>query len=166
MGDSRIVISVIVGILFLGTFSLIQVDAHFPDVSLTGFGTPTIDGVLSPGEWDGAGQISVFTGASAGSTFFVMNDADNLYLALEVVDSTLTSGDIMEVRFDNAHNGVATDGDDNILARQTGLVDVRFFIGGSRARKASSAPGWWPTWGSAIRSVRASAPSSPTRPRN
>jgi len=104
----------------------VPVTAHFPGVSLTGSGTATIDGVLSPGEWDGAGQISVFTGAFAGSTFFVMNDANNLYLALEVVDSTLNPGDTMIVRFDNTHDGVATFGDDEIFARQTGLVDTRF----------------------------------------
>ena len=104
----------------------VPVTAHFPGVSLTGFGTPTIDGVLSAGEWDGAGQISVFTGAFAGSTFFVMNDANNLYLALEVVDSTFNPGDTMIVRFDNTHDGVNTDGDDGIFAGQTNFRDTRF----------------------------------------
>jgi len=109
-----------------------QVSAHFSGVSLSGFGTATIDGVLSPGEWDGAGQIPVFTGAFAGSTFYVMNDANNLYFALEVVDSTLLLGDSLQVRFDNTHNGVATEGDDQILARQTATpswIDSRFSSG-------------------------------------
>jgi len=103
--------------------------AHVPDVSLTGVGTATIDGVLSPGEWDGADQIPVFTEDFAGSTFFVMNDAKNLYLALEVVDSTLTPGDRMAVRFDNTHDGVNTDEDDGLSASQTGLVDTHFLTG-------------------------------------
>jgi len=124
---------VVFGLVFIVSITTLFVttlpaSAHFPGVSLTGFGTPTIDGVLSAGEWDEAGQISVFTGAFAGSTFFVMNDANNLYLALEVVDSTLLLGDSMEVRFDNTHNGVATEGDDQILARETGQLSIPSWI--------------------------------------
>ena len=31
-------------------------EAHAPGVSLSGIGTATIDGVISEGEWDGAGS--------------------------------------------------------------------------------------------------------------
>ncbi len=40
-------------------FAASPADAHNPDVSLSGFGTPTIDGVLSPAEWDSADAITI-----------------------------------------------------------------------------------------------------------
>lgn len=92
----------------------------------TSFGTATIDGALGPGEWDNAISWSVFSGAYAGSTFFAMNDSDNLYLALSVVDSTLAVDDIMEVRFDNANNGTSDAGDDELFLSLAGFTDSHF----------------------------------------
>jgi len=53
---------------------------------LAGFGTPKVDGVLSPGEWDGAGFLDVAVNVPEGGTtpgrIYVLNDDTNLYLAL------------------------------------------------------------------------------------
>jgi len=43
-------------------------------------GPPTIDGVKSPGEWDGA---TAFTGGSGIYAVYVLNDSDYLYVAFE-----------------------------------------------------------------------------------
>ncbi len=94
---------------------------------------PTIDGVLSPGEWSAADQVSVFSAAYDGSTFYVMNDSDNLYLALSVLDSTFTVNDMMSVRFDNDHNGVYDYGDDKIFPTTTQYRDLHY---------NASAAGW------------------------
>lgn len=85
-------------------------------ISLTGSGTPVIDGVISPGEWDAAGSRS-FTASVAGApgvtaTLRVMNDANNLYLGVSVGQPILGS---TAFRFDNNHNGSGIEqGDDNL----------------------------------------------------
>ena len=85
---------------------------------------PTIDGTISPAdEWDEAAQVSVFTGPYADSIFYVMNDENNLYLALRVVDSTFTANDIVSVRFDNDHNGLLSSLDDKLYPTTTGFRD-------------------------------------------
>jgi len=60
-------------------------------LALRGFGTPVVDGVLSPGEWDMAGRFDFQAnrspaegGGTVPATLFVMNDSTNLYLALRV----------------------------------------------------------------------------------
>ncbi len=97
---------------------MIPASAHFGGV-LTGLGTPTIDGVRSSGEWDSAIEIPVFAGALTGSTLLAMNDGNNLYIALDVVDPTLAGNDIVAIRFDNSHNGVLDVNDDS-----TGLMPL------------------------------------------
>ncbi len=95
-------------------------------VMIPGFGTATIDGAFVDGEWDNAFSWSVFDGAYGGSTFYLMNDMDNLYLGLNVIDSTLSPGDVMEVRFDNDADGVSGAGDDEIRATQSAIGDTHF----------------------------------------
>ena len=91
---------------------------HAEGVVLSGFGTPTIDGVLMSGEWDSAGSIDFLVntphdGVTDG-TLFVMNDEENLYIAIwfDYADT----GNTAEIRFDNDHDdSVIEVGDDVIL---------------------------------------------------
>ena len=60
-------------------------------LSLRGYGTPVVDGVLAPGEWDTAGRFDFEAnrspaegGGRVPATLYVMNDSTNLYLALRV----------------------------------------------------------------------------------
>jgi hypothetical protein len=56
------------------------------DVStLRGFGTAIVDGVLTVNEWEGAGRFA-FQAQGGQGTFYVMNDSQNLYLALRAPD--------------------------------------------------------------------------------
>jgi hypothetical protein len=61
--------------------------AHAPGIVVSGYGTATADGVLSPGEWDNAGRLPVRLslpgGGTAEATLSVMNDDRNLYIALQ-----------------------------------------------------------------------------------
>jgi hypothetical protein len=107
------------------TFNAAPASGHIGD-ALTAWAItpPTIDGMISPAdEWEGAAQVSVFTGSYSGSTFYVMNDKDNLYLALSVVDSTFTANDVVSVRFDNDHNGLLSHFDDKLYPTTTGFRD-------------------------------------------
>ena len=96
-----------------------QVSAHAPDVSLTGFGTATIDGVLSPGEWDNAGTLDFAAnlptadgGGTTPATLLVMNDATNLYFGLTIIRASFGGATNPGLEFDNDHDGVREDGDD------------------------------------------------------
>lgn len=82
---------------------------------------PVIDGIKSPDEWGAAVAVAVFTGA----TFYAMNDDENLYIAFEVSDPTLTN-DIFEISFDNTLDGVNTVGDDVLVVTLAGLADGHF----------------------------------------
>jgi hypothetical protein len=66
--------------------------ARAAKLSLRGFGTPVVDGVLLPGEWDTAERYDFVAarapaegGGTVPATLYVMNDSVNLYLALRVV---------------------------------------------------------------------------------
>jgi uncharacterized repeat protein (TIGR01451 family) len=114
-------------VLFLGL--LIVPATHFAEshsgVSLAGSGTATIDGIMGQGEWDNAGYlnfpVNVGGGETTPGTFFVMNDAINLYLALLVqkpsFDVYFSS---FSIEFNNEHNGEVSEGDDGITLNPPG----------------------------------------------
>ena len=87
-------------------------------VTLTGLGTATIDGVVSPGEWNGAGVLSFAANLPGGltvpATLQVMNDTKNLYLAV-TVDSPVPQS-MVAFWFDNDHDGSSVEeGDDGLV---------------------------------------------------
>jgi len=86
--------------------------AHYGE-QLSGYGTAQIDGLRSLGEWDDAYVIPVFGGKSDASMLLVMNDENNLYIALYVIDNILTPNDQLGVMFDNSHNGILDVNDDS-----------------------------------------------------
>ena len=82
---------------------------------------PTIDGVLETGEWDDAamqaftlldwlGNPTTITG-----TVYMMNDATNLYIAIEVSEDDSDTSDRMTVFFDNNNDGTLDDDEDALL---------------------------------------------------
>jgi len=116
--------------LVLFSFALVPEDAfaHYGEV-LSGYGTATIDGVRSAGEWDGADVISVFGDKSENSVLLVMNDDDNLYFGLYVVDDLLAPNDNMGFSFDNSHNGIFDVNDDSGGVTASGGIADNFFNG-------------------------------------
>lgn len=104
--------------------------AAAPAIIPSAFGTPTIDGVMSPGEWSAAPPISVF-GNLVGSQLYVMDDNVNLYLGLFVPDGTLTSGDQFWARIDSQNDDVTDLGDDEISVTGVGNFYDSHFTGSS-----------------------------------
>ena len=90
-----------------------RVAAHSDDVIESPGGVATIDGARGAGEWDGAAVLAVFDGMP-GSLLYFMNDSENLYLGLWVPDTSLTSFDFFDARFDSDHNGALDNGDDQL----------------------------------------------------
>lgn len=95
-----------------------------------GFGTPTIDALNSPGEWDNALTFQVFSTDALlnGSTLYVMNDEVNLYLALDVANDINTVSDDWEIRFDNANDKLQSANDDELFLKNGvgGFRDAHF----------------------------------------
>ena len=97
--------------------------AHPPGPTLSGYGTPVIDGVLSPGEWDAAARHAFPAavpsndgGGTTPATLLVMNDGVNLYFAIEVQRSGPPRGSFV-MEFDNDHDGqLYEEGDDVFVA--------------------------------------------------
>ncbi|MEJ2216357.1 MAG: hypothetical protein P8099_07055 [Gemmatimonadota bacterium] len=77
---------------------------------IQGYGTPTIDGTMEPGEWACANTYPFTANLSGGSgtpaTLYWMNDGTNLYLAVSVVRDQ--SDKVASLRFDFDHNGDGT----------------------------------------------------------
>jgi hypothetical protein len=98
-----------------GGFGHILIQAFVPPV-LTGCGVATIDGVLSPGEWDNAAKfnlsVKVPGGGSTPATLYVMNNHVNLYAALRFNRTFVDPGNTLAFEFDNNNNGVPENGDD------------------------------------------------------
>ena len=122
----------IIVILFTSIFSFIvfsnEASAHYGE-QLSGYGTAEIDGVRSAGEWDDAYVISVFGGKSDGSRLLVMNDENNLYVGLIVIDNILTPDDQLGIMFDNSHNGIIDNDDDSGGFSGLGFVNDGHFNG-------------------------------------
>ena len=135
MREVPVVTSLVSSILVLAASLLFlarPVSAHSGDV-LSAFAavTPTIDGVVSLGEWDDAANVSFFLVPDRGiglSTLYVKNDGTNLYLALVIRDEDFDTGDLARFHFDNDHDGVRDIGDDaiNCFGVNTCRDDFRF----------------------------------------
>ena len=72
----------LLAVVIVSTFGVGSASAEF---KIRGYGTAAVDGVLTVNEWEGAGR-SVFQTQDGPATFYVMNDAQNLYLALRAPD--------------------------------------------------------------------------------
>ena len=79
---------------------------------------PTMNGEISASEWEKAASAT-FTMTISGNpydgTFYVMNDATNLYIAVKMSDPTFDADDAVAVYFDNGNDGTFGPGDDGIL---------------------------------------------------
>ncbi len=102
-------------------------------LSLSGKGSATIDGVMSPGEWDNAGKFdflaSTPSGGTTPATLYVMNDGLNLYVALKVAQSSYGSKTVFNIDFDNNNNGTLDSGED-VIQMQAGtspLISPTFY---------------------------------------
>jgi hypothetical protein len=105
--------AVLVGVSVL---TVAPASARRADVVLNaGPGTATIDGVMTPGEWDNAATrtfpVSVAGGGAVQATLFVMNDKSTLYVAFKIARPTLGTTHV-GVWFDNNDNG--SSGEDGI----------------------------------------------------
>jgi hypothetical protein len=81
-------------------------------------GTATIDGVLSPGEWDLATSTPVAINVEGGTTpgqLLVMNDGVNLYVAVAFLRASADFGSSVALEFDKDRSGNVSDGDDFIV---------------------------------------------------
>ena len=94
-------------------------------LSFSAFGTATIDGVLAPGEWDGAARfdlpVNVPEGGTTPGTLLVMNDGVNLYLAFRLARTTADMTTVA-VEFDNDHDGggfAPENGDDGLVVNSS-----------------------------------------------
>ena len=95
---------------------------------------PTINGTFVPKEWQSSVAIAFNITYNTGprtkpGLLYVMNDADNLYLAVKVNDTDFNRGDVLEFFFDNNNTGVMTKGDDVLQYDVNALMtsQVRFF---------------------------------------
>lgn len=111
----------------LFTCFIISIVISFPAIAhngqvLTGYGAPTIDGTLSQDEWNHAGtvdfSVNIPGSTTVTGTLYVMNDGNNLYLAIEFPYTTSPTllGNTAGFAFDNDHGGGTElqSGDDNI----------------------------------------------------
>ncbi len=90
-------------------------------LSLSGKGSATINGVMSPGEWDNAAKVDFLAnlpgsgGGTIPATMYVMNDELNLYIAIKIAQPSFGPRMAFSVAFDNNNNGILNDGEDVIM---------------------------------------------------
>ena len=120
--------------------------AHAPGVTLSGFGSATIDGVLSPEEWNGAATVdfpvNLPEGGTTTGTLLVMNDTTDLYLAVRFARSVVGTATDSSVgfEFDNDHHGNGFHKGDDAFVFSPGLGQEFFDDFRFRCRTAFSAP--------------------------
>lgn len=99
---------------------------HLP---MGGWGTATVDGVIGP-EWNNAGRVDLAIdvgGLLVPATFYAMNDATYLYVALRVTNTQRDPSwfQTFSMKFDNDADGVGEEGDDAfILYPSNDLHDI------------------------------------------
>jgi hypothetical protein len=98
--------------------------AHWRGVVLkAGVGIAKIDGRMAPREWTTAAhldfQANLIGGGTTPARIYVMNDAENLYLAFRVRRSTLGETKV-GVWFDNDHDRRSSDGKEDGVSAGTG----------------------------------------------
>lgn len=116
---------------------------------LSGYGTATIDGGMSMGEWDKAARIDFQAnipsndgGGTTPATLYVMNDKTNLYLAVRIARTSFGGATNPVFEFDNDNDGVREPGDDGygmyvgIYSSATFLDAYRYTCPGSPAGSA------------------------------
>lgn len=90
-----------------------------PQPVLTGWGTATIDGAFSPGEWAMAGSvaftINIPPAGSVPATMYVMNDGTNLYVAVKYDHAVLRTGVRFGLFFDADNDGLDEEGEDRVV---------------------------------------------------
>jgi hypothetical protein len=96
-------------------------------IVVSGLGTATIDGTWSTAEWGSAGSLDFLVnipgGGTTPGTLFVMNDGDNLYLAVRFARSIVDPGNSVAFEFDSDNSGGFSNGDDALVV----TPDVGFF---------------------------------------
>ena len=93
--------------------------------------TPSVDGVLSAGEWDGAASVEIVAAGRTG-TVLVMQDASDLFVAFEY-----NATNWCEVFFDKDHDGTAAPGTDDLCLHASSAL-------GERTGTGTTWSGW--TW--------------------
>jgi hypothetical protein len=102
--------------------------AHAPGVVLSGLGTATIDGQVSPGEWEAAGctdlPVNVPEGGTTPGSVCAMNDATTLYLLVRFARAGADPGNTAAFELDSGHDGGIEAGDDVLLINpDVGFLD-------------------------------------------
>jgi hypothetical protein len=104
--------------------------------TISGTGTATIDGVLSPGEWDHAATLDFAAplpaaegGGSVPGRAYVMNDGANLYLAARLARDTYGFGAAMTWFFDRSNDTSHENGDDTVYVQVWRTMGLIFYDG-------------------------------------
>jgi hypothetical protein len=115
----------------------VQASTQPSGLNQPGFGTATLDGILSPGEWDNAVKIDFLAnvpssdgGGTTPATLYIMNDGLNLYLAVKIARSSFGSATQFISDFDNNDDGIMEDGEDGFWMSATnfGLMFVDTYL--------------------------------------
>jgi hypothetical protein len=94
---------------------------------LSGRGTATIDGIVTPNEWAAASTVDLAVSVPGGTTpgkLYVMNDATNLYFAFKFARSAGNEINNLSFEFDNDESGTLNPGDDGLLVTEGAFHDT------------------------------------------
>ena len=109
----------LIPLLFLGlSIPNFPTRAQTIDPIYSGYGTATIDGQFGLGEWLNAGVIYFEANTPEGTTpaiLYVMNDNNNLYLAVSIERPALDSYTHLRYLFDNDNDNIGEHGDDFLV---------------------------------------------------
>jgi len=128
------------------TSSLSTIVAFVPDVinSLWTTSPPTMDGIISPGEWTDATVVDlglILTNNLQGE-LLVKNDGTNLYIAMDATGDNTNSEDYSTLWFDTNNDAVTTDGEEDIFV--LGNNPFNNPNGQTHLVWNDAAAAWWP----------------------
>ena len=127
-------IAVLLGMLAAGALPGVARAHHEPTIlfdAATATTTPTINGLIGPGEWDDTPSYAVNFGGNSGTVMF-KHDTDFLYAALTLTHDSIASKS-MGIFFDDDHDGVKEPGEDTVLAFESPSFGADYYYASAGA---------------------------------
>ncbi len=142
-------IDVVTANSYENTFSYFEnVFSEPPAVLVSNYTTkpPKMDGIISPGEWTNKIPITLngynHPEISRKGELYVMNDENNIYIAVVIQDTNESDADYLLLDFDQGNDHVATDGGEDAIGFNLSRLYTHFPPGYVDMRWDSAAE-WW-----------------------
>jgi len=133
LGQVLVIAVLIAGLLLISITTPVRAHSTGGETVVAVYGTtPTVNGIISAGEWDDASTVTFTVTDGATCTVYVKQDGSHLYVAFDILDATGDNLDLSEVYLDVEHDGGENPRTDDLLfkVRRDGVIKEGYVVSG------------------------------------